>query len=182
LPLPALRGPHQLDNAGAAIAALRRLGHGEEACGAALTEARWPARMERLTGGALSARFGRGELWLDGGHNPHAAAALAATLDTLHPRPLHLIVGLQGQKDAHGYLAPLLARAASLTAVPVPGARGGAADPASLADIARQAGVAARAAESGEAALALADPAARVLICGSLYLAGDILRAERGGA
>lgn len=182
LPMPALAGAHQVENAGMALAALRVLGHGEAALEGALTHARWPARMERLKGGALSNARPGGELWLDGGHNPHAATALAATLDGLPKRPLHLIVGLQGQKDAAGYLAPLLARAEGLIAVPVPNARGGAADPDMLAKIAAAAGTPAQTAPSFREALALTPPESRVLICGSLYLAGDVLKAERGRA
>ena len=185
LPLPRLPGRHQIENAGMALAALRSLGMQKDVCTAAMQTATWPARMERLRGGALSGGFAQGELWLDGGHNPAAAQALADTLRSLPPRPLHLIVGLQGQKDVDGYLAPLLDIASSLTAVPVPAARGGAADPEALAKRAQEMGCQAGTAPDVHAALAhLAKEAseARVLVCGSLYLAGDVLKAERGHA
>lgn len=85
LPLPALRGPHQIMNAGAAIATLRKLGKDDAACEAAVTNPYWPARMERLTSGALVDLAHPAELWLDGGHNPAAGQALAATLKAQPP-------------------------------------------------------------------------------------------------
>jgi dihydrofolate synthase / folylpolyglutamate synthase len=80
LPLPNLPGPHQIQNAGAAIAALRHLGRDEAACEAAVTRAEWPARMQRLRRGPLVDLAPKVELWLDGGHNPAGGEALAATL------------------------------------------------------------------------------------------------------
>ena len=178
LPLPALPGPHQIMNAGAAIAALRVLGKDESACEAAVARATWPARMQRLTAGALVDRAHRAELWLDGGHNPAAGRALAATLGQLPSRPTHLICGMLNTKDITGYLAPLATQAASLTAVSIP--EEAATIPASqTAALARQIGLPASEAASVVDALdqiVAKDPAARILICGSLYLAGHVLR------
>ncbi|MFO7853921.1 MAG: bifunctional folylpolyglutamate synthase/dihydrofolate synthase, partial [Paracoccaceae bacterium] len=178
LPRPALPGAHQIANAGAAVAALRHLGFGEDACAAAVAGAEWPARMQRLRRGPLAEAAPQAELWLDGGHNPAAGAALAAHLQGLSARPTHLICGMLSTKDATGYLAPLAEAAESLTAVPIPG-EAAALDPEALADAAERAGHAARTAASPAAALAAITaetPAARVLICGSLYLAGQVLR------
>lgn len=186
LPLPVLPGAHQIDNAGMVLAVLRGLGQPEHVCAAALTQARWPARMELLRNGALSGLIPQGELWLDGGHNPAAARVLADVLAGLPPRRLHLLVGLQIDKDRQGFLAPLLPLASSLTALPVPGARGGSVVPADLAAIARAANLPevheVPDADTALRHLADTDPRARVLICGSLYLAGAVLRAERGAA
>ncbi|MFC0811542.1 bifunctional folylpolyglutamate synthase/dihydrofolate synthase, partial [Paracoccus panacisoli] len=123
LPLPALPGPFQIDNAGTAIAALRELGYGQAEAAAAMTRVEWPARMQRLTRGPLveAAQAGGCELWLDGGHNPAGGAAVAATLAAMPPRPTHLICGMLNTKDVAGYMAPLAGVAESLTAVAIPG-------------------------------------------------------------
>ncbi|WP_372603461.1 folylpolyglutamate synthase/dihydrofolate synthase family protein [Actibacterium sp.] len=178
LPLPTLIGAHQVMNAGAAIAALRALGFGEAACEAAVTRAEWPARMQRLRHGPLTQTAGRAELWLDGGHNPAAGLALAEALTRLPARPLHLICGMLNTKDIAGYLRPLAALADSLHAVSIPNA------PATLpaADTAAAAtavGLQAQVADSVASAvadIATAVPNARILICGSLYLAGEVLK------
>jgi dihydrofolate synthase/folylpolyglutamate synthase len=178
LPLPNLPGPHQIDNAGAALAALRHLGADEAACEAAVTKADWPARMQRLQTGPLVEAARPSELWLDGGHNPAGGIAVAATLARMPEKPTHLIVGMLNTKDIAGYLRPLAAGAASLSAVSIPGeANTLSADETAAA--ARAAGIAADTADSvldAVARIAAADPAARILICGSLYLAGRILR------
>ena len=182
LPLPALPGPHQIDNAGAALAALRHLGPGagigEAACEAAVLRAHWPARMQRLRRGPLVDLAGAAELWLDGGHNPAAGEALAATLRAMPRRPTHLVCGMLRTKDAAGYMRPLAGAAASLAAVGIPGE--GATLPAdATAAAARAAGMEAEEAPSPEAAvarLAARAPGARLVICGSLYLAGHVLR------
>ncbi|OAN77205.1 bifunctional folylpolyglutamate synthase/dihydrofolate synthase [Sulfitobacter sp. EhC04] len=178
LPLPNLPGAHQLMNAGAALAALRHLGVSNEACEAAVTGAYWPARMQRLKSGPLVDIAGTADLWLDGGHNPAAGEAIAALLAEAPERPTHLICGMLNTKDIGGYLRPLAAHARSLHAVSIPGEA--ATLPASdTARAARAAGL--DAVESPDVAHALADivaqdPHARVLICGSLYLAGVVLR------
>ncbi|KMK65818.1 folylpolyglutamate synthase/dihydrofolate synthase family protein [Puniceibacterium sp. IMCC21224] len=178
LPLPNLPGAHQYMNAGAALAALRHLGAPEEACEAAVTHADWPARMQRLRTGALADLAPQAELWLDGGHNPAAGDALAAHLAQLPARPTYLICGMLNTKDVRGYLSPLAHVADSLTAVSIPGEA--ATLPAEeTARIAQEAGFAAETAKSVRDALSTINaraPRARVLICGSLYLAGHVLR------
>ena len=180
LPLPILPGLHQIQNAGIALAALRHLGCDEAACTAGLTQAVWPARMQRLRSGALAnlANASGAELWLDGGHNPAAGAALALVLRSLPKRPTHMICGMLNTKDVDGYLAPLAEVAVSLTGVSIPGeANTLPAD--QTAQAARHVGLAGRTADTVTEALQAIladDPHARVLICGSLYLAGAILR------
>ncbi len=181
LPLPRLPGAHQIVNAGTAVAALRLLGRSEAAQEAAPARAEWPARLQRLTRGPLAAAAPGAELWLDGGHNPAAGAALALALAAMPARPTHLICGMLNTKDVGGFLRPLAAQARSLTCVSIPGALATlpAADTCAAG---RAAGHAARTAASVTEALAAIlaqDPAARVLICGSLYLAGEVL-AENG--
>jgi dihydrofolate synthase/folylpolyglutamate synthase len=180
LPLPILPGLHQIQNAGIALAALRHLGCDEAACTAGLTQAVWPARMQRLRSGPLAnlANASGAELWLDGGHNPAAGAALALVLRSLPKRPTHMICGMLNTKDVDGYLAPLAEVAISLTGVSIPGeANTLPAD--QTAQAARHVGLAGRTADTVTEALQAIladDPHARVLICGSLYLAGAILR------
>ena len=178
LPLPNLPGPHQVQNAGAAIAALRLLGQGEAACEAAVTRAVWPARMQRLRHGPLVDLAPGVELWLDGGHNPAGGEAVAATLARMPPRETHLICGMLNTKDVRGYMAPLAPQVTRLHAVSIPGEKNTL--PAETTrDAARAAGIDAVSAPSVAQALsdiAAASPGARVLICGSLYLAGSVLR------
>ena len=180
LPRPVLPGDHQIQNAGMALAALRHLGCDEVACSAAVTQAEWPARMQRLRTGPLADRASRSgaELWLDGGHNPAAGAALASVLRCLPVRPTHMICGMLNTKDVRGYLAPLATVATSLTGVSIPDEANtlSAAETATAArDIGLQANEAVTVGHALETILAQ-DPHARVLICGSLYLAGAVLR------
>ena len=178
LPLPNLPGPHQIMNAGAALAALRYLGCDEDACEAAVTKAFWPARMQRLSQGPLFDVAPNAELWLDGGHNPAAGKAIAATLDRLPKRPTHLICGMLNTKDITGYLQPVARHAESLTAVSIPG-EANTLPAETTAEAAAKVGMAASTADSVSEALTAImeqDPSARVLICGSLYLAGNVLR------
>jgi len=178
LPLPRLIGAHQVQNAGMALAALRALECGEAACEAALTEAEWPARLQRLRTGPLVAAAGRAELWLDGGHNPAAGVALAEALTRLSPRPLHLVCGMLNTKDVAGYMRPLAPMVESLTAVSIPG-EAATLSAEETAGFAASAGIVASTADTvAEAVTRIADatPQARILICGSLYLAGRVLR------
>ncbi|KIN76303.1 bifunctional folylpolyglutamate synthase/dihydrofolate synthase [Sulfitobacter mediterraneus] len=178
LPLPNLPGAHQVQNAGAALAALRQLGADEAACEAAVTKAFWPARMQRLKGGPLFEIAGDAELWLDGGHNPAAGDAIASVLSERGTRPTYLICGMLNTKDIGGYLRPLAAQAKSLHAVSIPGESATLAA-SQTAAAARGEGMEAYEAESVAEALrdiVAKDQNARVLICGSLYLAGAILR------
>jgi dihydrofolate synthase / folylpolyglutamate synthase len=178
LPPPNLPGPHQFMNAGAALAVLRHLGHGEDACEAAVTRAYWPARMQRLRRGPLVELAGDAELWLDGGHNPAAGAVIADTLRRMPARPTHLICGMLRTKDPEGFLRHLRPVAESLTSIAIPG------ETATLPaeDTSRageKAGFEPHVAESpAEAirAIGAGDRSARILICGSLYLAGSVLR------
>ncbi|EYD73334.1 bifunctional folylpolyglutamate synthase/dihydrofolate synthase [Limimaricola hongkongensis] len=178
LPLPRLRGPHQIVNAGTAIASLRALGRNEAAAEAAL-RADWPARMQRLSRGPLVDLAGGAELWLDGGHNPAAGAALARSLRDMPGRPAQLICGMLNTKDIAGYLRPLAQVAQGLHAVSIPG-EANTIPAADTAHAARAAGFD-PVAEADDVAQAVRDitardPAARILICGSLYLAGQVLR------
>ena len=176
LPLPNLPGPHQIENAGAAIMALRHLGVGDAE--AAVTKADWPARMQRLRHGPLVDSAPGVELWLDGGHNPAGGAAIAATLARMPKRETHLICGMLNTKDIAGYLRPMSAQADSVYAVSIPGEANTL--PAEVTRAAAlAAGMKATIAPSVAGALATiakASPQARVLICGSLYLAGSVLR------
>lgn len=178
LPLPNLPGPHQIQNAGAALMALRHLGRDEAACEAAVTRAFWPARMQRLKTGPLVDSAPKVELWLDGGHNPAGGAAVAETLSRMPARETHLICGMLNTKDVVGYMRPLASHVAHLHAVEIPGEQNTL--PAAVTrDAARAAGIAADSAPSVAAALAgiaAQSPEARVLICGSLYLAGQVLK------
>ncbi|SDO08154.1 dihydrofolate synthase / folylpolyglutamate synthase [Lutimaribacter pacificus] len=183
LPLPNLPGAHQIQNAGAAIAALRHLGFDDTAAEAAVTSAFWPARLQRLTDGPLAAAAPRAELWLDGGHNPAAGQALAAHLASLPKRPTHLVCGMLNTKDVTGYLTPLAGVADGLTAISIPG-EANTLPAARTAEAARQVGLPAD--EAGDILGALAriaahTPDARILICGSLYLSGAVLRLQAGG-
>jgi len=178
-----LAGAHQIDNGGLAVTCAQALGDlapRRDAIAAGLRRARWPARLQRLTRGPLAELLpAGGALWLDGGHNPHAAQALAESLKDKDPRPWHLIVGMLKTKDQRGFLAPLAPLVRSIHTVPVPD------EPASwdfraAADWLRESGVGATPEASVDAALTALTEAApqpfRVLICGSLYLAGYVLR------
>jgi dihydrofolate synthase/folylpolyglutamate synthase len=183
LPLPALVGAHQIDNAGLAVAVALELDLPEVAIIEGLSSVRWPARLQRLSAGPYGdeARAANAELWLDGGHNPHAARALAEALalrQAKAPRPLALIVGMLGNKDAGGFFDAFRDSAAHVFTVPFDGA---AAEPEALAAVARGRGLGATPMASVHEALtrALALGAGRVVICGSLYLAGEVLGASR---
>ena len=181
LPAPVLLGPHQIDNAGIALACAELLDEfalDERAQRAGLAHARWPARLQRLRVGPLPARLPDGwELWLDGGHNAAAGAALAQVAAGWCDMPLHLVYGMLNTKAAEDFLAPLAPFVAALSAVAIPG------EPASLtaeqaAAHARSVGISAIVSGSvGEAVDSLigAAPRGRILICGSLYLAGRVL-------
>ncbi|WP_420861547.1 bifunctional folylpolyglutamate synthase/dihydrofolate synthase [Algirhabdus cladophorae] len=179
LPMPALLGTHQVENAGMALAALRHLGCDEAACTAAMTNASWPARLQRLTSGPLVDAAGpQAEIWLDGGHNPAAGQALASALADLPTRPLHLVCGMLNTKDIGGYLRPLGQLADQLIAIDIPD-EANTLPARTTALEAEKAGM-----QSGVANDALSavtqivkdTPNARILINGSLYLAGAVLR------
>jgi dihydrofolate synthase/folylpolyglutamate synthase len=185
LPPPALAGGHQVDNAGLAIACLTRLDGfnvDDGAMAAGLRRTEWPARLQRLDGGSLRALLpADAELWLDGGHNSAAGAALARWCARARAaRPLALVVGMLETKDDRAFFAPFAPLAEVVYAVPIPG-EAAARAAAATASGARAAGIPAHAARSVTAALSriaqtLRRP--RVLICGSLYLAGQVLADE----
>lgn len=180
LPRPNLPGAHQFENAGTAVAALRQLGFGNEVCEAALTQAHWPARMQKLQSGPVIDIAPNAEIWLDGGHNPAAGRALGRHLSQLPKRPTYLICGMLNTKDIAGYLSPMAAHVEKLVAVSIPGELNTlpAEDTAAAA---QQAGILSETAVDVITAagdIAKTDPDARILICGSLYLAGNILRSH----
>lgn len=195
LPCPALIGSHQIDNAGVVIAAARSLGLSDGAISKGLTTVSWPARLQNLTTGPFAEMITEsgGELWLDGGHNPHAAAALANVMAELQDRTervLILVMGILGNKDAGKFLDAFTGLASSVIAVDIPGSP--ALSPNTLKELAKNRGMIGqvadnltdavqRAINTGEA-LSRQDPSEpiippRVLICGSLYLAGHVLSA-----
>jgi dihydrofolate synthase/folylpolyglutamate synthase len=187
LPLPNLPGAHQIDNAGLALACLELLGTvplDGDAVRRGLTEARWPARLQRLRHGPLVDALPAGtELWLDGGHNPAAGEALAQMAESWRDRPLGLVVGMLDSKDSTAFLTWLAPHAKALRTVALPGEHAFIA-PATLAGQASAAGMtdSAPADSVTEAVAALARSLvapSRILICGSLYLAGAVL-AENG--
>jgi dihydrofolate synthase / folylpolyglutamate synthase len=187
LPAPKLYGRHQFENAGAAIAALRATGLKlpSAAFEAGMIRVDWPARMQRLSQGRLAALLPpKSELWLDGGHNADAGRAIAAALADLEERvsrPLVLIVGMLATKDNEGFLRNFSGLAHRIVTVPIDQDK--AVPAATLADIARGIGIPALARDDIENALAAAGTfdlasAPRVLITGSLYLAGEVLAAN----
>lgn len=184
LPAPSLLGDHQFANAGLAVAALLALADpriDEAAMAAGIAGAVWPARFQRLTAGPLAerARAAWADLWLDGGHNPHAGQAVARALGDLAARdgrPVVLISGLLANKDATGFFSPFARLGAEVFAVTFEGHA--AAPAAQTAAAAELAGLRAHACDSLEEALTKAlarSPTPHVLICGSLYLAGEVL-------
>ncbi|MCX7371076.1 MAG: bifunctional folylpolyglutamate synthase/dihydrofolate synthase [Alphaproteobacteria bacterium] len=173
-----LAGPHQADNAGIAVAALQAWAPdwlNEAALRDGLARASWPARLQRLHG-ALASRAAPHELWLDGGHNAGAGVVLAGHLAEWQDRPLHLIIGMKQGKGAADFLRPILPLAGSVTAIREPGQHLAMA----VEEIVAASGGVARAGGTLNAALAMlpAGPPGRVLLCGSLYLAGEVLKAD----
>jgi dihydrofolate synthase/folylpolyglutamate synthase len=189
LPLPRLAGSFQIENAGSAIAAVRALSDdriGDEHIAQGVQKANWPARMQRLGPGKLTQGLSpEDELWLDGGHNASAGRAVAqafAALEERTPKSLSLVVGMLKTKDAAAYLKPFKGLALKIVTVAIP-EEPNAFQAEELARIARAEGFAAEPSASIETAIAAATDrrrAARVLIGGSLYLAGHVLAAHHG--
>ncbi len=187
LPAPRLYGRHQFENAGAAIAALRAAGLKlpSPAFEAGMIRVDWPARMQRLSQGRLAALLAaESELWLDGGHNADGGRVIAAAIADLEERvsrPLVLIVGMLSTKDSEGFLRNFSGLARRVIAVPIHQDK--ALPAAALAEVARAIGIPAIACDDVETALTVAnkldfEPAPRILITGSLYLAGEVLAAN----
>ena len=181
LPPPALAGPHQFDNAALAIAATRHFGLPvtEAQIAEGLREVRWPARLQPVRGTLLGLLPEGSELWLDGGHNAHGAAALSLALREMNgkrPLPLRLIMGLMNTRKPAEFLAPFAGMAEHVYALTIPGEPNAHAA-AEIVAQARAAGFAATEESSILNALAAAarDGPARVVFAGSLYLAGHVL-------
>ncbi len=174
LPPPALLGAHQIDNAGIAIASFRAAGM--PIAPRAIAQAVWPARMQCLRGAVAQSMPPGWEIWLDGGHNPGGGVAVAAQLRAWNDRPTHVIVGMKQAKDTTEFLAPIIPLAASLWAIAEPGQH--LALP--VERIVAASGGVAQAGPTLAAALSqiARHPPGRVLVCGSLYLAGEVLKQD----
>lgn len=192
LPLPSLEGAHQVDNAATAIASASILFEDAltvNALDSGLSNAEWPARLQRLGPGLLNAHVGNNtEILLDGGHNTAGGAAVASHLDRLNasdPREVHLICGMMQTKDASSVLAHFKGRVARVYTVSIPGEEN-AFTAADLAPIAEREGFNVVAARGLVHALLLSQAAmrepGRILIFGSLYLAGHVLKLHAGPA
>jgi len=189
LAAPRLFGRHQFDNAGLAIATLRSLDALRVDGGVferGIIAAEWPARMQRLAAGELVNQAPQGsEIWLDGGHNADGGRVASAALGDLEervPRPLVLIVGMMANKDAQAFLANFAGLTRHIIAVRIPD-RDDAMAPEAMADAARHLGMRIETASSVAAALQSLTRLAyevppRILITGSLYLAGQVLIAN----
>ena len=178
LPLPKLIGAHQIQNAGLALATLRYLGKENVSFEGAMLNADWPARMQRLKKGPLTSLATDAEIWLDGGHNKAAGYALSEALSRLQSRKLFLIVGMLNTKDVAGYMQPLLSQSKRLYGVSIPG-EAATMTAKETVDVAIDVGFEASVSENVESAIKeiiKQDQNARILICGSLYLAGNILQ------
>lgn len=180
LPAPALPGDHQIDNAATAVACARRLAPfrpDPAAIAAGLVATDWPARLQRLRRGPLVDAMPGGEIWLDGGHNPHGARAAAAFLRGLPPRPTHLIMAVKANRELDGLLQPFAGLAESVVGLAIPGDPN-CHPPEAIVAAAQSLGIRAAPAPDPAAAVAIVAataPAARLLITGSLYLAGAVL-------
>jgi dihydrofolate synthase / folylpolyglutamate synthase len=189
LPAPKLFGRHQFENAGVAIATLRAVSGLKLAAAAfetGIAKADWPARMQRLSHGALAARVpAGGELWLDGGHNADGGRAIASALADLEERvsrPLVLVVGMLSSKDSEAFVRNFAGLARRIVAVPIPHQEKSLPADA-IVEVARAAGIPAEPSDDLASALAAIarfelDPPPRILITGSLYLAGEVLKAS----
>ena len=178
LPLPKLIGAHQVQNAGIALATLRYLGKDSSSYDGAMLNADWPARMQKLKNGPLITLAPDAEIWLDGGHNKAAGHALSEAISRLQSRKLFLIVGMLNTKDVMGYMQPLLNKSSDLYGVSIPG-EAATMSAQETVDIAKDVGFKAIVSENVESAIkdiVKYDRNARIIICGSLYLAGNILK------
>lgn len=183
LPMPRLKGAHQVDNAATAIAAIENLKNftvRTEAIHRGLLTAEWPARMQQLRAGPLVSRLPKGwEIWLDGGHNPGAGVVIAEVLRGWRDKPCFLLIGMLSNKESAEFLEPMAGLVQAVRAVGIEG------EPKSqtatiLSEIARRKGFDALPSTGLGAAVEemtkLTQEPARILICGSLYLAGRVLK------
>jgi folylpolyglutamate synthase/dihydrofolate synthase len=190
LPLPRLSGRHQFANAAAAIRGLRAAGFApsEAAIAAGLTAVDWPGRLQRLTTGNLVGLAGDdAEIWIDGGHNPGAGRVIAeamANLEERQPRPLFLVAGMLNTKEPAGFFEAFSGIVKHVYTVPIRSSEAGL-DPVALASDAAAAGLSAEPVSGFEEAFSRirdtwSDPVRppRILVCGSLYLVGDVLKAN----
>ena len=178
LPMPKLIGAHQVQNAGIALATLRCLDKPNTSFEGAMVNPTWPARMQKLRHGPLVSLAPNAEIWLDGGHNKAAGHAISEALSRLPKRNLHLIVGMLNTKDVKGYMEPLTSRASSLYGVSIPG-EAATMTAEETVNAAKKLGFTANVASDVMVAvknIQAVDPTARILICGSLYLAGKVLQ------
>jgi dihydrofolate synthase/folylpolyglutamate synthase len=184
LPPPSLFGGYQFDNAGVAVAAALMFDHGlsDEVLGRGVASAVWPARMQRLTAGPLAelARARGADLWLDGGHNPHAGRALAEAASRIvdrDPRPLALVTGMFARKDAEGFFRPFAEMRPRVICTTFDSPNAAPAE--ELVEAAVRAGLtpetAANVSDGVARALEGEGPAPHVLICGGLHFAGEVL-------
>ena len=181
IPCPTLKGDHQIINAGCALQSLRLLNNGQiRNLDEVATKAYWPARMQKLKDGMLNKRFPSAEIWLDGGHNPAAGEAIAAHFSKLEPRPNYAICGMLNTKDVKGFLKPLVPQIDKLFGISIPGET----NSLTAHDISQEAinvGIEADLSNTVELALEMITKYTekpRIIICGSLYLAGHILRLQ----
>ncbi len=174
-PAPSLPGLFQQDNAGIAIAAMRATTIPFHPTG--LTQADWPARLQRLHGRLADLLPAGWELWLDGGHNPGAGIVLAEHLRGWADRPVHLIIGMKQAKDSAEFLRPLLPEVATVWAVSEPGQHSALPVEAIIEASGGVARPGPRVADALRSVAGTGTPA-RVLICGSLYLAGEVLKLD----
>jgi dihydrofolate synthase/folylpolyglutamate synthase len=173
LPLPNIPGAHQADNAALAIAILRHqraVAVSIDAMARGILQAKWPARLQILSSGPLADLAPGHRIWLDGGHNPDAGAALARHFT--EREPIHLVIGMLANKDPAAIITPLAARLLSVSVVPAPGH-----DAHAPEDFAPYTDLPIRSFANVEEALrALPPDGSDALIAGSLYLAGEVLR------
>jgi dihydrofolate synthase/folylpolyglutamate synthase len=196
LPMPALKGNHQTVNAGLAIALAKQMQLGPEAIAKGLETVRWPARMQKITSGSLADKvtLAGGELWLDGGHNPQAGRALAAAIaaqEARAPRPLILVMAMLASKDTGGFLDSFKGLASGIITTHIPDHISLA--PETLLELAGARGIKGHTADDLSSAIDAAlllgktqfkdehDNPPRILICGSLYFAGEVLKLSQPG-
>jgi len=182
LPYPNLAGGHQIINAGCALQTLRLLDNGQiKNFDSVTTNASWPARMQKLKDGVLNKLYPSAEIWLDGGHNPAAGEAIAAHLSKLKPRPTYAICGMLNTKDIKGFMKPLASQIDKLFGISIP-EENNTLPSHETSQEAENVGIVSKSCDSLESALNLIKQNTenpRIIICGSLYLAGHVLALQK---